>query len=180
MGHEIPAALGVRLAVGVKPEVFAFIGDGTYLMNPTEIVTAVQARQKITILISENHGFQVIKRLQMWRVGRAFGNEFRAADPESARLEGDYVELDLAGNARSLGARAWYVRTADETVSALRAAREERVLPCVIVVATEAERYLPSSEAFWDAPPPEVSPEPQTVERRLEYERERRSQRYMD
>ena len=55
----------------------ALIGDGTFLMNPTELATAAQEGLKITIVISENHGFQVIRRLQMCTPGREFGNEFR-------------------------------------------------------------------------------------------------------
>ncbi|MEP7359485.1 MAG: 3D-(3,5/4)-trihydroxycyclohexane-1,2-dione acylhydrolase (decyclizing), partial [Anaerolineales bacterium] len=74
MGHEIPAGLGVRLAQP-EGEVYVFIGDGTYLMNPTELVTALQEKIKITVVIAENHGFQIIRRLQMARSGRSFGNE---------------------------------------------------------------------------------------------------------
>lgn len=180
MGHEIPAALGAKLASGPTIEVSALIGDGTYLMNPTEILTAVQAGLKITIVISENHGFQVIKRLQLWRVGRPFGNEFRAVDAESARPDGPFIEVDLPANAASMGARTWYATTAAEVAEALRIARDEPFRPCVIVVATEPERFLPSSQAFWDVPPPEVSDAPETTMRRREYELERQAQRYLD
>src|SRR5690606_11378814 len=68
MGYELPAGLGVRLAQP-EGEVYVFIGDGTYLMNPTELVTAMQEDLKITVVISENHGYQVIRQLQMNRVG---------------------------------------------------------------------------------------------------------------
>ena len=77
MGYELPAAVGVRLAQP-EGEVIAYIGDGTYLLNPGELVTALQHGLKITVVISENHGYQSIRRLQMGRVGREFGNEFRA------------------------------------------------------------------------------------------------------
>ena len=89
MGYEIPAGLGVRMAQP-QGEVFVFIGDGTYLMNPTELVTASQEGLKITLVISENHGFQCIRQLQMGRAGHSFGNEFRARDQKSKRLEGDF------------------------------------------------------------------------------------------
>ena len=90
MGYEIPAGLGVRLAQP-EGEVYVLVGDGTYLMNPTEIVTAVQEGLKITVVLSENHGYQCIRRLQMWRTGVSFGNEFRRRDPETNRLEGEYL-----------------------------------------------------------------------------------------
>ena len=101
MGYEIPAGVGVRLAQR-SGEVYVLIGDGTYLMNPTELVTAVQEGLKITVVVSENHGYQCIRRLQMWRTGISFGNEFRHRDPATNRLEGDYIQLDLAANAASL------------------------------------------------------------------------------
>ena len=78
MGYELPAAMGVRLAEGDNgSRITTFIGDGTYLMAPTELLTAAQERLDVTIMVSENHGYQVIHRLQMNRNGREFGNEFR-------------------------------------------------------------------------------------------------------
>ena len=78
MGYEIPAAIGVRLAhPDPDARITAFLGDGTFLMAPTELVTAAQEGLPITLVIPENHGYQVIHRLQMGRNGREFGNEFR-------------------------------------------------------------------------------------------------------
>src|SRR6266487_6710641 len=78
MGYEIPAALGVRLA-DAEPgtRVISFLGDGTFLLAPTELVTAAQEGLAITLVVPENQGYQVIHRLQMLRSGREFGNEFR-------------------------------------------------------------------------------------------------------
>src|SRR3954451_14320309 len=105
MGYEIPAAIGVRLA---EPDpdarIAAFLGDGTFLMAPTPLVTAAHEPLPITLVLPETHGYQVIHRLQMGRPGREFGNEFRyrttglqLASPESGaaaektgRLDGDY------------------------------------------------------------------------------------------
>ena len=76
------------------------IGDGAYLMNPTELVTAQQEGLKITIVLANNHGFQIIRRLQMGRVGVSFGNDF-VLDPEVDRLEGDYLDIDFAKTQRA-------------------------------------------------------------------------------
>jgi 3D-(3,5/4)-trihydroxycyclohexane-1,2-dione acylhydrolase (decyclizing) len=57
-------------------------------------VTALQHGLKITVVISENHGYQSIQRLQLWRHGKMFGNEFRAR--RNGQLDGDYLQLDLA------------------------------------------------------------------------------------
>src|SRR4051812_33688917 len=118
MGYELPASLGVRLAQP-RGEVYTFIGDGTYLMNPTELATAVQEGLKVTVLISKNDGFQCIRDLQLRSAGIDFGNEFRSRDPRSNRLSGSFVDIDYAANAASFGARAWEVRTAAELETAL-------------------------------------------------------------
>ena len=177
MGYEIPAGLGVRLAQP-EGEVFVLVGDGTYLMNPTELVTAAQEKLKITVVVSENHGYQCIRRLQMGRTGVSFGNEFRSRNARTNRLEGEYLTLDLAKNAEGFGARTWHVQTPEELRQALAEARRESG-PCVIVVETEKHRYLPPSGAWWDVAPAEVSANSETQERRTAYERDRaRLQRF--
>ena len=170
MGYEIPAGVGVRMAQE-GGEVYVYVGDGTYLMNPTEIVTAVQEGLKITVVISENHGFQCIRRLQLWRAGREFGNEFRLRDG-GGRLGGEYLELDLAKTAEGFGAVAFRADTPDALRDALERARGER-LPCVIVCRTEPHRNLPGSDVWWDVAPSEVSEDPVVREIRAEYERDR-------
>lgn len=177
MGYELPASLGVRIAQP-KGEVYVLIGDGTYLMNPTELVTAIQEGLKITVVLSENHGYQCIRRLQMWRAGREFGNEFRARDPGTNRLEGDYLTIDFAQNAESFGAKTWHVFTEDEFRHALRAARAEQ-RACVIVVETEKHRYLPGGGIWWDVAVAEVSTASETQKLRAEYEQDQqRRQRF--
>ena len=126
MGYEIPAAMGIRMAhPDPSARITAFLGDGTFLMAPTELVTAAQEGLPITLVVPENHGYQVIHRLQMFRNGREFGNEFRyrtqpleladAAEVEkAARLNGDYLQVDLVQIAAGLGAKALRPSTADE------------------------------------------------------------------
>jgi len=170
MGYEIPAGIGVRMAQE-GGEVYVYVGDGTYLMNPTELVTAAQEGLKMTVVISENHGFQCIRRLQMWRAGRPFGNEFRARDGR-ARLEGEYLQLDLAKTAEGFGAVAFTADTPDALRSALEQARGES-RTCVIVCETEKYRNLPPSEVWWDIAPSEASEDPIVQKIRAEYERDR-------
>ncbi len=177
MGFELPAGLGIRLA-GTNGEVFVFIGDGTFLMSPTELVTAAQEGLKVTVILSENHGFQAIRQLQIGKGGASFGNEFRYRDPAVDALAGDYVQIDLAGAARSLGARTWYVETLDALTMALDEAREADG-PCVIVVATEPHRYTPGSEVFWDISVAQVSDDPAVQAERQVYERQRTQQRFL-
>ena len=184
MGYELPAGLGVRMAAGgpgSAGEVFVYIGDGTFLLNPMELITALQERLKVTVVVIDNHGFQVIRRLQMWRTGHAFGNEFRARggdeDGGSAadggpRLEGDYLPLDIATIARGMGARAWNAATPDQVRSALREARVES-RSCVIVCEVEKHRYVPGADTWWDVAPAEVSRSEVTQTLHSDYERDR-------
>ena len=168
MSYEIPAGLGVRMT---QPdgEVYVFIGDGTYLMNPTELVTSMQDNLKLTLVISENHGFQSIRSLQMLRAGRSFGNEFRSRDMEKNLLEGGYMKIDFAQNAASFGAKSWHVTTPEGVRHALREARGES-RTCVIVVDIEPHHYLPDSGVWWDIAAAESSDDPETQARRQQYE----------
>ncbi|MEN9753344.1 MAG: hypothetical protein RL670_1035 [Actinomycetota bacterium] len=169
MGYELPAAIGVRLAnPNPANRITTFIGDGTWTMAPTELVTACQEGLPVTIVVSENHGYQVIRRLQMWRVGHNFGNEFRYREPgpmvsESAqaagkapRLDGDYLKLDIVKMAEGMGATAYRPVTAAELRQVLEETRDAAG-PVVIVVPTIPHANLPASEVWWDVAPAEVS-----------------------
>ncbi|MEO0027291.1 MAG: hypothetical protein RL716_622 [Actinomycetota bacterium] len=168
MGYELPAAIGVRLAnPNPANRVTTFIGDGTWTMAPTELVTAAQERLPLTIVVSENHGYQVIRRLQMWRVGNSFGNEFRyredgpivtesaGAPGKAPRLEGGYLDLDIVKMAEGMGAKAFRPMTTTEFAKVLDDTRDEKG-PVVIVVPTIPHANLPASEVWWDVAPAEV------------------------
>ena len=176
MGHELPAGLGVRLA-RPEGEVIVYLGDGTYLMNPVELVTAVQENLKLTVVIGENHGYQSIWGLQMDRAGQEFGNEFRSRDAASKRLEGEYLSIDFARNAESMGARVWKVTTPDEVRAALRQARVEAGT-CVIVAEIEPHGSLPDSGMWWDIPVAETSGNKLTQTLRARNQHQRKLQRF--
>jgi 3D-(3,5/4)-trihydroxycyclohexane-1,2-dione acylhydrolase (decyclizing) len=178
MGYEIPAGMGVRLAdPNPDSRVVVFIGDGTFLLSPTELVTAAQEAIPVTVVIPENRGYQVIHRLQMGRHGTEFGNEFRyrkgtldlGVDATQPRLDGDYLEVDLVQVAQGLGARAIRADTAEQVRTALNDTRGHQG-PVVIVVPVVPHIDLPGAGAWWDVAPSEVS-EDETVQRlRGEYE----------
>lgn len=161
MGHEIPAALGVRMARGKSGEVFVLIGDGTYLMGHSELVTAVQEGLKITVVLIENHGYQSIHALQRGRIARSFGLEFRAR-VEDDGLEGEYLPVDYAANARSYGCAAFVAETPEQVRVALDRAREETG-PTVVVCRTEPHRLILGSDCWWDVGVPETSDRPETA-----------------
>jgi 3D-(3,5/4)-trihydroxycyclohexane-1,2-dione acylhydrolase (decyclizing) len=171
MGGEIPAALGVRMAVPDAREVYVVIGDGTYLMASSgELVTAIQEGLKITVLVVDNGGYQSIHALQRGRTGRSFGLEFR--DPG-----GDYVQVDYAANARSLGCVALAVESAGELREALEVARDEPG-PVLIAVRVERQRLLLDSGCWWDVGVAQVSERPETTRLAAEHASARAAQRF--
>ena len=189
MGYEIPAAMGVRMAhPDPSARITAFLGDGTFLMAPTELVTAAQEGLPITLVIPENHGYQVIHRLQMFRNGREFGNEFRyrtepldLADAtevaKAARLNGEYLAVDLVQIAAGLGAKALRPSTADEFRAALDDTRGHQGT-VVIVVPAIPHADLPAAGVWWDVAPAEVSEVVTVPPLRAEYEQDRKTQRW--
>jgi 3D-(3,5/4)-trihydroxycyclohexane-1,2-dione acylhydrolase (decyclizing) len=174
MAHEIPAGLGIRLA-GAEGEVFVVIGDGTYLMNPTELVTAAQEGLKLTVLLLENGGYQSINHLALGNLNASAGNEFRIRN--GGRLpDGDRLEVDYEANARSMGVDSVRAETPDALRTALELARlVERTT--VIVCPTDPGRPLLSSGAFWDLGVPETATSSATAQLAADHQAARAAQR---
>ena len=149
MGYEIAGALGVKLA-DPRREVFAFLGDGSYLMLHTEIVTAVQEGLKLIVIVNDNHGFGCIHNLQRGSGGKSFGNEFRQRLGKPGRLEGKPVDVDFAKNAESLGATGLRAHTLAELTAALTTA-QAATGTVVIHVTVRADVGLPGY-SWWDVP----------------------------
>jgi 3D-(3,5/4)-trihydroxycyclohexane-1,2-dione acylhydrolase (decyclizing) len=175
MGYEIAGALGVKLADSAR-EVYAFLGDGSYLMLHTEIVTAVQEGRKITVVLNDNHAFGCIHNLQRGQGGRSFGNEFRHRSRASGRIDGAFLEVDFAANARSLGATAFTARTKVELRAALAAAKAEPNT-CLIHVPVTSGSIM-RGYAWWDVPPAAESGVSTVRAARAAYERAIRKQRF--
>jgi 3D-(3,5/4)-trihydroxycyclohexane-1,2-dione acylhydrolase (decyclizing) len=158
MGYEVPASIGVRLADESR-DVFAMVGDGGYLMMPTELVTAVQERVKVVVVLVQNHGFGSIGSLSESLGSQRFGTSYRFRDRDSGRLDGDRLPVDLAANARSLGAHVIEVRSRAELEQAIKEAKAAPADggPVVIHVETDPTVHAPDSQAWWDVPVSEVS-----------------------
>jgi 3D-(3,5/4)-trihydroxycyclohexane-1,2-dione acylhydrolase (decyclizing) len=175
MGYEIAGALGVKLA-DPEREVFAMVGDGSYLMMAQEIVTAVQERIKLNIVLVQNHGFASIGALSESLGSQRFGTNYRYRNPESGRLDGDLLPVDLAMTAAGMGADVITATTIDEFESALKRSRaSERVT--VVQVHTDPLVAAPDSEGWWDVPVAETSSLESTQTARTDYERHKREQR---
>jgi 3D-(3,5/4)-trihydroxycyclohexane-1,2-dione acylhydrolase (decyclizing) len=178
MGYEIAGGLGVKMAEPTR-EVYVMVGDGSYLMLHTEIVTSIQEGQKLTIVVTDNGGFQCIRGLQMAAGSPAFGNELRFRDRGTNRLEGDFVPVDFAQNAASLGAVAYRAETERDLRDALDRARAE-TRTVVIHVPIQKDARVPGFESWWDVPVADVSGEVgvQTAHAAYEQARDRRRFHY--
>lgn len=175
MGYEIPGGIGVKLAHPDR-EVYVMVGDGSYLMMPGDLTTAVQERLKLTVVLLDNHGYSSIGGLSESLGLGGFGTHHRLRNPATGQLDGEVLPVDLAANARSLGAQALQVRTREELWKALEEARgQDRTT--VIVVEVDRDARVPSYEAWWDVPVPEVSGMPAVQRARAEYERNRARER---
>jgi 3D-(3,5/4)-trihydroxycyclohexane-1,2-dione acylhydrolase (decyclizing) len=162
MGYEIPGGLGAKMAAPER-EVYVMIGDGSYLMLPGELATAVEQRVKLTVVLVENHGYSSIGALS-----RSIGSgEFGTADS---------LERDLGANAESLGATLIRASSVDELRGALERARAESG---VVAIHIEVDRYegVPDYESWWDVPVAEVSRMETVQAARAEYEQGRRARR---
>jgi 3D-(3,5/4)-trihydroxycyclohexane-1,2-dione acylhydrolase (decyclizing) len=176
MGYEIPAAMGVKMADPSR-EVYTFVGDGTYLMMPSDILTSVQEGIKIIMVVVDNHGFASIGGLSQSLGSSGFGTRFRMRNSQSGQLDGEYLPVDLAANARSLGADATTVSTIDEFRQALQNARKA-TKTTVIVVNTEREVRVPGYDSWWDVVVAETSTMDSVKKARANYEQALKKERY--
>ncbi len=180
MGYEIPAAIGVLLATGAhghpdRPHrpVWALVGDGTYLMNPTEIVTAVQENLPLKLLILQNHGYASIGGLSESVGAERFGTAYRHRDADGG-FTGPPLPVDLAANAASLGMRVLRATTVDDLRKALTEARDAEGPTCVYVETETPDTVSgpPPAQAWWDVPVAETASRPAAVRAREEYDRQ--------
>jgi 3D-(3,5/4)-trihydroxycyclohexane-1,2-dione acylhydrolase (decyclizing) len=179
MGYEIAGGLGVKLAAPER-EVFVMVGDGSYLMLPSEIVTSVQEGLKLVIVLVDNRGFASIGALSRSLGTDGFGTLYRYRSDGSLGTDsadsGAYLPVDLAANAGSLGARVLRADDVDELRDALRAAQAE-ARTTVIVVPADRHEGAPSYESWWDVPVAEVAESRSVRTARTAYETARANAR---
>ncbi|MZD07979.1 3D-(3,5/4)-trihydroxycyclohexane-1,2-dione acylhydrolase (decyclizing) [Streptomyces sp. SID5785] len=171
MGYEIPASLGVALAAPGRP-VWALVGDGTYLMMPTEIVTAVQEDIPVKVVLLQNHGYASIGGLSAAVGAEGFATAYRYKD-RVGTYTGAPLPVDLAANAASLGMDVLRAKTVRELREALVTARSATRPTCVYVETETADTVSgpPPAQAWWDVPVAETADRPSAASAREEYDR---------
>jgi 3D-(3,5/4)-trihydroxycyclohexane-1,2-dione acylhydrolase (decyclizing) len=174
MGYEIAGGLGVKLADPGR-EVYVMVGDGSYLMMAQEIVTSIQERMKLTVVLVNNEGFASIGGLSRSKGMAGFGTRYRYRSDDSlgddeAHKNGEPLPVDLALNAQGLGAYVIRARNIEELRDALVAAKR---IDRTVVIHVPVDRYagVPSYDSWWDVPVAEVAESSDVKKARTEHER---------
>lgn len=155
MGYEVNAALGVKLAEPQR-EVYALVGDGSYMMLHSELATSIQERRKVNVILLDNMTFGCINNLQMEHGMDSFGTEFRFRNPETGKLDGDFVPVDFAMSAAAYGCKTYKVNTLPELEAALIDAQKQSVSTLIdikVLPKTMIHKYL----SWWRVGVAEVS-----------------------
>ena len=158
-------------------EIYVMIGDGSWLMMSSELVTSVQEGYKLTVVMLDNHGFQSIGGLSNAIGSAGFGTKYRFRNAKSGKLDGEPVPVDYAANARSLGANVITARDITELKDALAKASQQ-TKTTVIVMETDPEKRAPGYESWWDVPIAEVSESSSVQAARKEFEQAVKNERY--
>jgi 3D-(3,5/4)-trihydroxycyclohexane-1,2-dione acylhydrolase (decyclizing) len=181
MGYEIAGGMGVKMA-DPQREVYVLVGDGSYLMLSADIITSIQEGFKLTIVLMDNRGFKSIGSLSRSVGDQGFGTRY--VFPKNGGLPSDEagddvrdLPVDLAMNARSLGALVIECRTRDDLVAALAEAKK---IDRTTVIYVPNDRYLgvPGYHSWWDVPIAEVSQADSVRAAREEWEEMRTKERY--
>ena len=180
MGYEIAGGLGIKMAAPER-EVYVMVGDGSYLMMSSEIITSIQEGYKLTVVLVDNSGFSSIGALSRSVGSQGFGTQYRYRKDGSIGLDteedpGEVLPVDLATNAESFGAYVIRAKTVEELKGALK---EAKGMDRTVVIHIPVDRYesVPSYDSFWDVPVAEVSEMDSVVAARKEYAEGRQAER---
>lgn len=176
MGYEIPAALGVKMALP-DSEVVSIVGDGTYQMLPMELATIAQEGVKVIFVLLQNYGFASIGALSESRGSQRFGTRYRAGGGAKHNVDGPMLDVDLAANARSWGIDVLEVHGIEEFKEAYRKA-EKTERTTMIYIETDLYGPNPPSSSWWDVPVSQTSRIESTQKAYEDYLRDKEPQRH--
>lgn len=155
MGYEVAGALGAKLAEPSK-EVYAMVGDGSYQMLHSELVTSLQENKKINILLFDNSGFGCINNLQMGNGMGSFGTEFRYRNQKTRKLDGAIMKIDFAASAAGYGVKTYHVTSLEQLQEALIDAKKQTV-STLIDIKVLPKTMTNGYESWWHVGIAEVS-----------------------
>ena len=170
MGYEVNAAFGVKLACP-NQEVFAMLGDGSFMMLHSELVSSIQEGAKINLVVMDNNEFGCINNLQMERGQGSFGTEFRFREKRSGKLTGGLVPVNFAKIAEGYGAKGYSVKTEPELVDAISDAKKQKV-STVIDIKVLPKTMTHGYEGFWRCGTAEVAKNKKLVDVTVEQKKQ--------
>ena len=176
MGYEIAGGMGVKMADPDR-EVWVMVGDGSFLMMHTEIVTMVQEGIKVNVIVVDNHGHASIGGLSKSVGSDGFGTKYRYRS-ESGQLDGETLPIDFAKNCESLGAHVIRAVNREEFSAALEEAKTIKNRPVCIVTETDRRQRVAGYESWWDVPVAEVSDSESVDAARAAYEEYKKRESY--
>ncbi|PGC01226.1 3D-(3,5/4)-trihydroxycyclohexane-1,2-dione acylhydrolase (decyclizing) [Bacillus toyonensis] len=155
MGYEVAGALGAKLAEPSK-EVYAMVGDGSYQMLHSELVTSLQENKKINVLLFDNSGFGCINNLQMGNGMGSFGTEFRYRNQQTRKLDGAIMKIDFAASAAGYGVKTYRVTSIEQLHEALIDAKKQTV-STLIDIKVLPKTMTNGYDSWWHVGVAEVS-----------------------
>ncbi|MEL7589064.1 MAG: 3D-(3,5/4)-trihydroxycyclohexane-1,2-dione acylhydrolase (decyclizing) [Prolixibacteraceae bacterium] len=177
MGYEISGGLGAKIACPDR-EIYVMMGDGGYLMMPSEIVTSLQEGYKLTIILINNYGFASIGGLSKSIGSEGFGTKYVYRDSDSGILDGERLPVDLVKNAESLGAKVYKATDIESFNAALKSAKEETQTTVVYIETVPERKIAGYGYAWWDVPVAAVSEAEPVREAYRSYTEQKKNQRY--
>ncbi len=176
MGYEIAGGLGVKMAAPTR-DVYVLVGDGSYLMLAQEIITSIQEGYKLIIVLVNNEGHSSIGGLSQATGAQGFATRFRYRNDETGQLTGDFLPVNLAANAASLGANVIEAATLQQLKAALQEARSAKNTT-VVKINVDYYQQVPRYESWWDVPVAEVSEVDSAKDAYQEYKTAKQKERY--
>ncbi|MDX2161998.1 MAG: 3D-(3,5/4)-trihydroxycyclohexane-1,2-dione acylhydrolase (decyclizing) [bacterium] len=176
MGYEIAGGLGVKLADPAR-DVYVMVGDASFLMMNSEIVTMVQEGVKVVIIVIDNHGYASIGGLSKSVGSDGFGTKFRYRTA-SDHLDGETLPLDFAAICAGMGAHVISAPTRETFSAALETAKSIQGKPVCIITETDRRERVGGYDSWWHVAIAEVSDNPAVQQAREQYARHKSKQRY--
>lgn len=154
MGYEIAGGLGAKMADPSR-EVYVMVGDGSYLLMSQEIITSIQEGYKLTVILINNNGFASIGGLSASLGTRGFGTAYKYRNQKTGQLDGKVLPVDLADNAKSLGAVVFRTNTIEEFKHALKKSKQEHSTTVIYIESDPGKRV--DGYTWWEVPLAQVA-----------------------
>ena len=162
MGYEVSGALGVKYAIGDKHDVYSMVGDGSFIMLHSELLTAVQEHKKIIVCVFNNASFGCINNLQVGHGNDTLCTELRFRG-EDGKHSGKFMPVDFAKIGEAYGCRSYVIRTMEDLKKAMSGARRIKDRPVVFDIRVMPKSMTEGYGSWWRCGDAQVSENPRNL-----------------